>query len=104
MKHSFAGFGLVRIAEHPSSCNAEVKLFSPNEATHFLHEVFWGLKAILHSMAHSSTGAFNFKPSPPQTVRTNAQDGVIVHEMEAIVICLKIAERSDILISFLPQV
>lgn len=55
-------------------------------------------------MALSSTGAFNFKPWLPETGRINAQDGVIVHKMEAIVICQKIAERTDILISFLPQV
>lgn len=55
-------------------------------------------------MAHSSIGVFNFKPSLPETGRINAQDGVIVRKMEAIVICLKIAEQTDILISFLPQV
>lgn len=55
-------------------------------------------------MAHSSAGAFNFKSSAPESGRIHTQDGEIVHKMEAIVICLKIAERTDILISRPPQV
>lgn len=75
----------------------------------FLMESLGGRGAIIHSrtlmiMAHSSAGVFNFKPSAPESERIRTQDGEIVHKMEAIVICPKIAERTDILISFPPQV
>lgn len=73
----------------------------------FLMKSLGARGAIIHSrtptlMAHSSAGALNLKT--PESGRIHAQGGGIVHKMEAIVICLKIAARTDILISFPPQV